>query len=114
MRGDHAGGRYTTAPDLLSFGTALLSNQLLIPESTSLLLEGKSQIAEGVQYAHGSFDQRIGGQRRIGPGGGFPGICSIFSIYPDLNLTVIILSKQDFTFPEINDLIIDTFIIGDE
>ena len=114
MRGGSAGGGYSTAPDLLSFGNALLSDQLLNPDSTTLLLKGKIQIADGVQYAYGFYDQRIGGQRRIGHGGGFPGICSIFSIYPDLDLTVIILSNQDHTCAEVNDFIMETLIIGDE
>jgi len=114
MRGGSAGGGYSTAPDLLSFGNALLADQLLSPDSTTLLLKGKIQIADGVQYAYGFYDQHIGGQRRIGHGGGFPGICSIFSIYPDLDLTVIILSNQDHTCVEVNDFIIETLIIGDE
>lgn len=113
MRGGSAGGGYSTAPDLLSFGNALLSNQLLDPEFTDLLLKGKIQIADGVQYAYGFFDQIVNGHRRVGHGGGFPGICSIFNIYPELDNTIIILSNLDHACVEINDFIIETLIMGE-
>lgn len=113
MRGGSAGGGYSTAPDLLSFGNALLSNQLLNPEFTDLLLKGKIQIADGVQYAYGFFDQIVNGHRRVGHGGGFPGICSIFSLYPELGYTIIIMSNLDYTCGEVNDFLMETLIIGE-
>jgi D-alanyl-D-alanine carboxypeptidase len=113
MRGGSAGGGYSTAPDLLSFSSALLSYQLLSPESTDLLMKGRIQIADGVQYAYGFFDQIINGNRRVGHGGGFPGICSIFGIFPELDISVIILSNQDYACGEVNDFIMETLIIGE-
>ena len=55
VRGGSAGGGYSTAPDLLSFRNALVNYQLLSPESTKLLLEGKIQVMDQVKYAYGFF-----------------------------------------------------------
>jgi CubicO group peptidase (beta-lactamase class C family) len=95
MRGGSAGGGFSTAPDLLNFGNALLSHRLLSPESTELLLAGKVELAEGVQYAYGFFDRQIGDYRVVGHGGGFPGICSLLNLYLDLGYTTVVLSNSD-------------------
>jgi D-alanyl-D-alanine carboxypeptidase len=95
MRGGPAGGGFSTAPDLLSFGNALLAHRLLSRESTELLLEGKVQVAEGVQYAYGFFDRQIENYRVVGHGGGFPGICSLLNLYLDLGYTTVVLSNSD-------------------
>jgi CubicO group peptidase (beta-lactamase class C family) len=95
MRGGPAGGGYSTAPDLNAFANALLSYKLLSPEMTDLLLEGKVELNEGVEYAYGFFDRTVMGQRAVGHGGGFPGICSILAIYPDLGYTTVILTNSD-------------------
>ena len=95
MRGGPAGGGYSTAPDLNAFANALLSHKLLSPEMTDLLLEGKVELNEGVEYAYGFFDRTVMGQRVVGHGGGFPGICSMLAIYPDLELTSVVLTNSD-------------------
>jgi D-alanyl-D-alanine carboxypeptidase len=94
-RGFPAGGGYSTVEDLLRFGNALLSHQLLSPESTELLLTGKTELREGLQYAYGFFDRIVGDQRVVGHTGGFPGICDFMDIYLDLGYTVIVLSNTD-------------------
>ena len=95
MRGGPAGGGYSTAPDLNAFANALLSYQLLSQEMTDLLLEGKVELNEDVKYAYGFFDRTVMGHRVVGHGGGFPGICSILAIYPDLGYTTVILTNSD-------------------
>jgi len=95
VKGTPAGGGYATAGDLLSFGEALLGNQLLSPEFTELLLQGKVAVREDVQYAYGFLDKRMVGQRTVGHGGNAPGVCNLFDMYLDLDYTLIVLSNSD-------------------
>ena len=96
MRGGSAGGGYSTAPDLLAFANALMGNRLLSAESTEVVTAGKASIREDVAYAYGFFDRIVQGYRAIGHGGGFPGICSMLNIYPELGYTIVILSNSDW------------------
>ncbi len=90
-----AGGGYSTVEDLLNFRNALLSFELLNPESTELLLTGKVVVRENSNYAYGFFDRVVAGQRVVGHGGGAPGVCSSLNMYPDTGYTVIVLSNSD-------------------
>jgi CubicO group peptidase (beta-lactamase class C family) len=110
MRGGSAGGGYSTAPDLLAFSKALFNHQLLSPESTELVMKGKIQLRDNVQYAYGFFDMIVQGHRRVGHGGGFPGICSMLNIYPELGYTVVILSNSDGDCVEVNDAITEALL----
>jgi CubicO group peptidase (beta-lactamase class C family) len=94
-KGFPAGGSYSTVGDLLRFGSALMSYELLSAESTELLLEGKSTMRDNLEYAYGFFVDRINGQRAVGHTGGFPGICDFFYVYPDLGYTITLLSNID-------------------
>ena len=95
IKGTSAGGGYSTVEDLLKFSNALLSDRLLSPESTELLLSGKAEIREGSQYAYGFIDRTISGQRVVGHGGGAPGVCASMEMYLESGYTVIILSNTD-------------------
>jgi CubicO group peptidase (beta-lactamase class C family) len=110
VRGGSAGGGYSTAPDLLAFSNALLNYQLLSPESTELLLKGKIHIRNEAHYAYGFFDRIVNGYRMVGHGGGFPGICSMLNIYPELEYTIIILSNSDGGYLNVNQFIEETLI----
>jgi CubicO group peptidase (beta-lactamase class C family) len=110
MRGGSAGGGYSTAPDLLSFSIALLNSQLLTLEYTELVMEGKIQLRDQIQYAYGFFDRIEYGHRDVGHGGGFPGICSIFRMLPDLGYTIVILSNSDGDCISVNDFIIEALL----
>ena len=110
LRGGSAGGGYSTAPDLLAFSNALLNYQLLSPDSTRLLLEGKVPLLNNSQYAYGFFDRRVHGQRVVGHGGGFPGICSILSMYPELEYTVIVLTNSDNDCRAVDEFIAETLL----
>ena len=105
MRGGSAGGGYSTAPDLLAFGNALLDSRILGPETTELMLEGKVELGENVLYGYGYLDRIVQGYRVVGHGGGFPGICSLLGIYPELEYTVVILSNSDYGCMVANDYI---------
>jgi D-alanyl-D-alanine carboxypeptidase len=95
IKGTPAGGGYSTVEDLLNFSNALLGYQLLSPESTELLLEGKVEVRRGIQYAYGFFDKMIGGQRVVGHTGGAPGVCTFMEMFLDSGYTVIVLSNTD-------------------
>lgn len=95
IKGTSAGGGYSTVEDLLAFSEALLNNQLLSPETTELLTEGKIEVREGIQYAYGIFDKRIGGRRVVGHTGGAPGVCNFLEMFLDSGYTIIVLSNSD-------------------
>jgi len=105
VRGGSAGGGYSTAPDLLAFANALMRHELLTASSTELATTGKVSIRDGVSYAYGFFDRIVEGHRTIGHGGGFPGICSMLNIYPDLGYIVVVLSNSDWGCVGVNEAI---------
>jgi D-alanyl-D-alanine carboxypeptidase len=95
--GTSAGGGYTTARDLLAFATALQSGRLLDRAHVDLLLTGKVDTPRpGLRYAYGFEDARLpDGKRRIGHGGGAPGMNAVLSIFPDSGYVVVVLANLD-------------------
>jgi CubicO group peptidase (beta-lactamase class C family) len=97
-RGSSAGGGYSTVGDLLKFSHCLVKHELLSPELTDLLLEGKVDspgLDEDSQYGYGFRVLTVNGQRIVGHGGGAPGVCSNLDIFLDLGYTVVVLSNSD-------------------
>jgi CubicO group peptidase (beta-lactamase class C family) len=97
-KGSSAGGGYSTAEDLLKFSNCLVKDELLSPELTDLLLEGKVDspgLDEGSQYGYGFKVLTVDNQRIVGHGGGAPGVCSNLDIFLDLGYTAVILSNSD-------------------
>jgi len=96
-RGTSAGGGYTTAGDLLKFAAALESHRLLGAAQTQRMLAGKVDTPfPGLKYAYGFEDVRLpDGRRRIGHGGGAPGMNAVLSIYPDTGDVVVVLANLD-------------------
>lgn len=94
-RGTSAGGGYSTVGDFLKFATALSSHQLLNEHYTQLLTTGKVHGPRGM-YAYGFEDQTLpDGARRIGHGGGFPGMNGSLSIFPESHYVVVVLTNTD-------------------
>jgi D-alanyl-D-alanine carboxypeptidase len=94
-RGTAAGGGYSTVGDLLRFAEALLGHRLLNAEHASLLITGKADVGEGVRYAYGFEDDRRGGARVVGHGGGAPGMNGELRIFPESGYVVAVLSNLD-------------------
>ncbi|HMA35571.1 MAG TPA: serine hydrolase domain-containing protein [Chloroflexia bacterium] len=101
-RGSPAGGGYATAGDLLQFSLALRGHRLLDAAMTATLLAGKVATPlptapgqPGVQYAYGFGDQRVNGVRIVGHNGGGPGISAWFDMYPEQDLTFVVLGNCD-------------------
>ena len=95
FRGTSAGGGYSTVGDFLRFANALTSHQLLDAAHTELLTTGKVRSPRG-KYAYGFEDQTMpDGVRRIGHGGGFPGMNGSLSIFPESHYVVVVLTNID-------------------
>jgi CubicO group peptidase (beta-lactamase class C family) len=97
VKGGPAGGGYSTVQDLCKFGRALRSHVLLSPTSTEMVLTGKVDLpdAPGVAYAYGFAEGQVNGKRRVGHGGGFPGISAHFEFSPASGDSVAVLSNYD-------------------
>lgn len=96
-RGTSAGGGYSTVGDFLKFANALNSHRLLNAHYTELLTKGKVATRRpGIKYAFG-FEDETGrdGVRRIGHGGGAPGMNGRLTIYPSSNYIVVVLANLD-------------------
>jgi CubicO group peptidase (beta-lactamase class C family) len=95
-RGTSAGGGYSTAGDLARFARALLDHQLLRPESTRLLITGKTEHAPGERYAYGFEDHRdTDGNGSVGHNGAAPGMNGHLRIYPRSGCIVVVLANMD-------------------
>jgi D-alanyl-D-alanine carboxypeptidase len=91
-RGSAAGGGYTTAGDLIRFGTALRSGRLL---ARALVDQATSPQRPDGWYGFGFW---IGGQgptRNWGHGGGAPGMNAAFRVFPELDAIVVALANLD-------------------
>jgi CubicO group peptidase (beta-lactamase class C family) len=89
---------YSTAGDLVRFGTALLKGNLLSADASADLLGGKIPTGEDGPrrlYGYGFFDGELRGVRIVNHGGTGPGIDVGFDIYPALGLVVAVMANQD-------------------
>jgi D-alanyl-D-alanine carboxypeptidase len=96
-RGTSAGGGYSTVGDFLKFANALTSHTLLDAHYTELLTTGKVATRRpGVKYAFG-FEDEVArdGVRRIGHGGGSPGMNGRLSTFPGSNYVIVVLANLD-------------------
>jgi CubicO group peptidase (beta-lactamase class C family) len=95
-RGTSAGGGYSTIGDLARFAHALLTHELLSPDSTKRLITGKVNTGPGVKYAYGFEDARdANGHGWVGHGGGAPGMNGDLKIYPKSGYAVAVLANID-------------------
>lgn len=95
-RGSAAGGGYSTANDLLRFGKALQTFQILNPTYTHLILSAKLMQYDPLFNSDNqdfSVVEEFKQPYRINVNGGAPGINSHFAMYPPY--TVIVLSNYD-------------------
>jgi hypothetical protein len=86
-RGSAAGGGYSTAPDLLRFTAALLSDRLLSPPFTEWFVTGA-----------GPFPGPVPGDRKRGAfgfAGGAPGISALLELNRQTGFVVVVLANDD-------------------
>jgi CubicO group peptidase (beta-lactamase class C family) len=97
IRGNSAAGGYSTVGDMLNFSNCLVEHQLLSPELTDILLEGKVDSPlpsiDG-KYAYGFMVSVMNDHLVVGHGGSFPGVCSNLDIFVDMGYTVVVLSNR--------------------
>jgi D-alanyl-D-alanine carboxypeptidase len=95
-RGTSAGGGYSTVEDLERFADALLSHELLSPDSTKMLITGKVKAGPGAKYAYGFEDSRdADGNGWVGHGGGAPGMNGDLRIYLKSGYVIAVLANLD-------------------
>lgn len=89
---------YSTADDLIRFGTALLQDTLMPREVSTELLEGQVPTGDTgprEHYGYGFFDGNSQNIRIVNHGGTGPGIDVVFDLYPELGFVVVLLSNED-------------------
>jgi hypothetical protein len=73
-----------------------MGHRLLGPESTQLLITGKTERQPGAEYAYGFFDHRdTDGNGSVGHGGGAPGMNGDLRICPRSGYIMVALANMD-------------------
>jgi CubicO group peptidase (beta-lactamase class C family) len=93
VKGGPAGGGFSTAGDLIAFGDALLRGRLVSPAQVTVLTT--SHGGPEPKYAYGFELGTFEGQRVVGHGGGFFGVGAGLYMYPDIGLSIVVLSNLD-------------------
>jgi CubicO group peptidase (beta-lactamase class C family) len=94
-RGGPAGGGYSTVEDLLKFHLALRDHKLISAKSLELLTTAKTDMGRGGGYGYGFGEFKVSGQRFFGHNGGAPGIAADLRMFPELGLTIAVMSNYD-------------------
>lgn len=96
-RGGPAGGGYSTVADLYRFVSAVRGHRLLAPETTAMMLAGKTAGPTRAfsRYGYGFGEELLGGERIVGHSGGAPGINAQLDIYLERGYTVAVLANYD-------------------
>lgn len=91
-----AGGYYSTVDDLLAWSDSLVQRRLLDAESTELMFRAYPEAAlQGVHYGYAVVLGEKFGHRLEYFAGGIDGFSSMLQRYPELDLTVAVLSNLD-------------------
>ncbi|MEN8144595.1 MAG: serine hydrolase domain-containing protein [Gemmatimonadota bacterium] len=97
-----AGTGYATAPDMLRFFRALSEGKLLGPDLANTITSPQIQlrVPSGLEFKRSyGFGFRIEDTRKsvrvVGHTGGGPGMSTVVQIYPELDITVIVLANYD-------------------
>ncbi len=111
VKGNSAGGGYSTAIDMHKFSQALLAGKLVSAQTLATMTKGKVTLLPAIEaanlpevkYGYGFSELFKNKVRVIGHNGGAPGVDAQTEIYPDLGYTVIALSNYDrATMPVMN------------
>ena len=99
---------YSTVGDLNKFGTAILNNELLSPDSQKKIFTN-----HGNQVGYGWFIRPHLGLTRYQMNGKSPGYSSYFAIYPEDNLLIIVLSNNFIPLPAQIGMTIAAMVFGE-
>ncbi len=92
IKGGPAGGGYSTVKDLHAFALTLLSGNLVSEDSFDKIITNHTG---NNNYGYGFQVQQLKSGKRVGHGGGFPGLNSYLHIYLDQNIIVAVMSNYD-------------------
>ncbi|MGC5773139.1 serine hydrolase [Paenibacillus pabuli] len=96
VKGGADGGAYTTAPDMIRFWDALLSNELLSEETTGRLITSYVQADDETYYGQGIWIDRRGEDVfKLHVMGFDPGVSFMSSVYPNHNVQVVVLCNKE-------------------
>lgn len=88
------GGAYVTAPDVIAFWRALLSNALLPAPLTQTMLTPHTAADEGMSYGYGVWMKQLpDGALRHSMVGGDPGVSFRAMCYPDRDLQIVVIGN---------------------
>ena len=91
IKGGPAGGGFSTAEDLHRFARALLTEKLVSRNSLDILWKDHT----GDYYGYGFRTEEGPNGKKVGHGGGFPGINANLDIFVDKGYIVAVLSNYD-------------------
>ncbi|WP_164670353.1 serine hydrolase domain-containing protein [Virgibacillus doumboii] len=95
-KGSADGGAFVTAPDMIKLWDALFNYELLSEKYTKLLLQPHVKVNDLVQYGYGIWmNKKDNGVYKYHLMGYDPGVSFRSSVYPDLDLKVIIPSNKE-------------------
>lgn len=95
VRGNPANGLYSTVPDMLRFGAALRSGQLLNSDSRALMSAVHARGLPHERFGYGCQHIPYSHGDALGHGGRIHGGATIFLFLPAVDYTVCILSNLD-------------------
>jgi D-alanyl-D-alanine carboxypeptidase len=103
VKGNSAGGGYSTVIDFHKFSLALLSGKLVSLKTLETITKGKVILLPAkeamnlpeVKYGYGFGEIYRNGNRMFGHTGGAPGVDGQLEIYHDLGYTIVALSNYD-------------------
>lgn len=91
IKGGPAGGGFSTVEDLHKFARALLTEKLVSKKSLEILWKDHT----GDYYGYGFRTEEGPNGKKVGHGGGFPGINANLDIFVDRGYIVAVLSNYD-------------------
>jgi D-alanyl-D-alanine carboxypeptidase len=95
LRSSPAGGIYSTVEDIAIFLSALNHGRLLTSGTLSILLMPRLDPGGGDKLYGYGFNVRPEFPRRVGHGGGAPGMNAEVALYPESNRQIVALSNND-------------------
>lgn len=112
IKGNPAGGGFSTVEDLLKFDIALRSNTLINGETWKLLTTVQPNTGTGRnKWGYGFIireDEQLG--KVVGHGGGFFGINSVLDMYMDTGYSVVVMSNYSDGVGAVEDKIREVLI----
>ncbi|ASN06483.1 serine hydrolase domain-containing protein [Virgibacillus necropolis] len=110
VKGGADGGAFITAPDMMKLWEALFNHELLSKEYTSVLLTPQLSVEDEVYYGYGVWiNKRNNRVFKYHVMGYDPGVSFHSSVYPDLDIKLVVPSNKSSGAFEVTKAIEDNF-----